>query len=171
MLLLCCCSIVTVLLLYSCCILAVSMLYCCCILAVFLLYCLYCCCIVTVSVVLQRASLLQCRFRFQKEGSESHRICLLLRLHIVPVLCVPSVVCVVYLVVLFRAPRYSELHVNKTEKHDNVEHHVLPLLYLCECGAQLNTSLEDVAICDCDPAFSASRSCYVVSAMLWRNGI
>ena len=52
-----------------------------------------------------------------------------------------------------------------------MEHHVLPVLYLCACGAQLNTSLEDVAICDCDPAFSASRSCYVVSAMLYRNGI
>ena len=137
---------------------------------------LYCCCSVTVSVVLQRASLLQCRFRFQKEGSESHQICLLLRLHIVPVLCVFPVLCVlcacVHLVVLFRAPRYSELHINKTEKHDNVEHHVLPLLYLCECGAQLNAHQPrrcgDLRL---RSAFSASRSCYVVSAILYRNVI
>ena len=52
----------------------------------------------------------------------------------------------------FRAPRYSELHANKNEKHDNMGNHVFPLLHLCECGEQLNSSLEDLAVCECDPS-------------------
>ena len=83
-------------------------------------------------------------------------------------LCVASVLVLCVLHLCFRAPRYSELHANKNEKHGNVEHHGLPLLYLCECGAQLNTASKTGDLLDCDPSgfFAASRSCYVVSAML-----